>query len=187
GIGLSSDGANGVVMLPITTGNRSQYMHYNGSSWTTLNGPARSGTVQATDADWRPGTTAVVSAGTASEPSKKNPLIEHFSRPSRRTRPPRTPPTEAGASPFAPCARPGGRQSVQNVRIAPLGVAKRGTAVGSSTTSTPGGRPMDIISRAKWGARAPRSRSTVSWSQRREFIVHYSEGPTTQSVRSIQD
>lgn len=46
---------------------------------------------------------------------------------------------------------------------------------------------MDIISRAKWGARAPRSRSTVSWSQRREFIVHYSEGPTTQSVRSIQD
>lgn len=46
---------------------------------------------------------------------------------------------------------------------------------------------MDIISRAKWGARAPRSRSTVSWSQRREFIVHYSYGPTTQSVRSIQD
>ncbi len=46
---------------------------------------------------------------------------------------------------------------------------------------------MDIISRARWGARAPRSRSTVSWSQRREFIVHYSEGPTTQSVRSIQD
>lgn len=79
GIGLSSDGANGVVMLPITTGNRSQYMHYNGSSWTTLNGPARSGTVQATDADWRPGTTAVVSAGTASEPSKKNPFIEYFS------------------------------------------------------------------------------------------------------------
>ena len=79
GIGLSSDGANGVVMLPITTGNRSQYMHYDGSSWTTLNGPARSGTVQATDADWRPGTTAVVSAGTASEPSKKNPFIEYFS------------------------------------------------------------------------------------------------------------
>lgn len=46
---------------------------------------------------------------------------------------------------------------------------------------------MQVISRAKWGARAPRSRSTVGWSQRREFIVHYSEGPTTQSVRSIQD
>lgn len=46
---------------------------------------------------------------------------------------------------------------------------------------------MEIISRAKWGARAPRSRSTVSWSQRREFIVHYSEGPTSQTVRQIQD
>lgn len=46
---------------------------------------------------------------------------------------------------------------------------------------------MDIISRAGWGARAPRSRSTVSWGTRTEFIVHYSEGPTTQTVRSIQD
>ncbi|TDC77639.1 N-acetylmuramoyl-L-alanine amidase [Actinomadura sp. 7K507] len=46
---------------------------------------------------------------------------------------------------------------------------------------------MDIISRAEWGARAPRSRSSVGWSQRTEFIVHYSEGPTDQSVRSIQD
>lgn len=46
---------------------------------------------------------------------------------------------------------------------------------------------MDIISRAEWGARAPRNRSTVSWGQRTEFVVHYSEGPTTQTVRSIQD
>ena len=46
---------------------------------------------------------------------------------------------------------------------------------------------MNIISRAKWGARAPRSRSTVTWGQRTEFVVHYSEGPTDQSVRSIQD
>jgi hypothetical protein len=46
---------------------------------------------------------------------------------------------------------------------------------------------VDIISRAEWGARAPRSRSTVSWSQRREFIVHYSEGPTSQTVRQIQN
>jgi hypothetical protein len=46
---------------------------------------------------------------------------------------------------------------------------------------------MDIISRAEWGARAPRSRSTVGWSRRTEFIVHYSEGPVNQSVRSIQD
>jgi len=46
---------------------------------------------------------------------------------------------------------------------------------------------VEIISRAKWGARAPRSRARVSWRDRRELIVHYSEGPTTQSVRSIQD
>ena len=46
---------------------------------------------------------------------------------------------------------------------------------------------MDIISRAEWGARAPRNRQTVSWSQRREVVVHYSEGPTTQTPRSIQD
>ena len=46
---------------------------------------------------------------------------------------------------------------------------------------------MDIISRSEWGARAPRARNTVTWSQRTEFIVHYSEGPTDQTVRSIQD
>jgi hypothetical protein len=46
---------------------------------------------------------------------------------------------------------------------------------------------VDIISRKEWGARAPRSRSTVSWGTRTEFVVHYSEGPTTQTVRSIQD
>ncbi|MFC6880139.1 MULTISPECIES: N-acetylmuramoyl-L-alanine amidase [Actinomadura] len=45
---------------------------------------------------------------------------------------------------------------------------------------------MDIISRAEWGARAPRSRSTTDWSSRTEYVVHYSEGPTDQSVRSIQ-
>ncbi|MFB4308649.1 hypothetical protein [Actinomadura sp. GTD37] len=79
GIGLSADGKGGVVMLPITTGTKSQYMHYNGSAWTTLNGPARTGTVQASDADARPGTTAIVSTGTASEPSKRVPFIEYFS------------------------------------------------------------------------------------------------------------
>ncbi|WP_067792824.1 hypothetical protein [Actinomadura formosensis] len=79
GIGLSSDARGGVVMLPITTGTKTQYMHYNGSSWTTLNGPARTGTVQATDADPRPGTTAIVSVGTASHPDKKTPFIEYFS------------------------------------------------------------------------------------------------------------
>ncbi|MBA9002000.1 peptidoglycan recognition protein family protein [Thermomonospora cellulosilytica] len=46
---------------------------------------------------------------------------------------------------------------------------------------------MDIISRGEWGARAPRNRTTTTWDRRTEFIVHYSEGPTSQSVRSIQD
>jgi hypothetical protein len=78
GIGLSADGKGGVVMLPLTTGNKTQYMHYNGTSWTTLNGPARTGTVQASDADARPGTTAVVSAGTATQTGKKVPFIEYY-------------------------------------------------------------------------------------------------------------
>lgn len=46
---------------------------------------------------------------------------------------------------------------------------------------------MKIISRKGWNARAPRSRTRASWSQRSEFIVHYSEGPKTQTVRAIQD
>ncbi|WP_160161030.1 hypothetical protein [Actinomadura sp. K4S16] len=79
GIGLSSDGASGVVMLPITTGTKTQYMHYNGTAWTTLNGPSRTGTVQASDIDARPGTTGIISTGTASTPDKKTPFIEYFS------------------------------------------------------------------------------------------------------------
>ncbi|MBE1531356.1 peptidoglycan recognition protein family protein [Actinomadura algeriensis] len=46
---------------------------------------------------------------------------------------------------------------------------------------------MDVISRKEWGARAPRSRSTTSWSRRSEFVVHYSEGPTSQTPRQIQN
>lgn len=46
---------------------------------------------------------------------------------------------------------------------------------------------MDIISRAEWGARAPRARTPTTWGHRTEFVVHHSEGPTSQSVRSIQD
>lgn len=46
---------------------------------------------------------------------------------------------------------------------------------------------VDIVSRSQWGARAPRSRQTVSWSQRSEVTLHYTLGPTSQSVRSIQD
>lgn len=46
---------------------------------------------------------------------------------------------------------------------------------------------MRIITRAEWGARSPRSRDTTSWSKRTEFVVHHSDGPTTQTPRSIQD
>jgi len=46
---------------------------------------------------------------------------------------------------------------------------------------------VDIISRAEWGARAPRARETTTWARRTEFVVHYSEGPTTQTPRQIQN
>ena len=46
---------------------------------------------------------------------------------------------------------------------------------------------MKLITRTQWGARASVSRIATVWSRRTEFVVHHSEGPTTQSVRSIQD
>ncbi|AQZ67648.1 Phage tail fiber protein [[Actinomadura] parvosata subsp. kistnae] len=46
---------------------------------------------------------------------------------------------------------------------------------------------MNILSRAAWDARAPKSQNTVSWATRTEFFVHHTDGPTTQTVRSIQD
>jgi hypothetical protein len=46
---------------------------------------------------------------------------------------------------------------------------------------------MAIVSREDWGARSPRSVVRVSWSSRKEFVVHHSAGPKSQSVRSIQD
>lgn len=46
---------------------------------------------------------------------------------------------------------------------------------------------MKIITRAEWGARVPRSITRTIWSQRREFVVHHSEGPITQTPRQIQN
>lgn len=46
---------------------------------------------------------------------------------------------------------------------------------------------MAIISRKEWGARSPRSRVTTTWDRRIEFVVHHSEGPTTQTPRQIQN
>ncbi|MDS1269680.1 N-acetylmuramoyl-L-alanine amidase [Lipingzhangella sp. LS1_29] len=46
---------------------------------------------------------------------------------------------------------------------------------------------VTIRSRNRWGARAPRSRTTTTWTSRVGATVHYSAGPPTQSVRAIQD
>lgn len=46
---------------------------------------------------------------------------------------------------------------------------------------------MKIVSRVEWGAKAPASRITTTWDRRTEFVVHHSEGPTDQTVRSIQN
>lgn len=46
---------------------------------------------------------------------------------------------------------------------------------------------MKIVSRAEWGAKAPASRIATTWDRRTEFVIHHSEGPTDQTVRSIQN
>ncbi|MFI6819285.1 N-acetylmuramoyl-L-alanine amidase [Nonomuraea sp. NPDC050328] len=48
---------------------------------------------------------------------------------------------------------------------------------------------LSIVARSQWGARSPRpsGRYTVSWRERTEFFVHHTYGPTSQSLRSIQN
>ncbi|MFF0864143.1 N-acetylmuramoyl-L-alanine amidase [Nonomuraea sp. NPDC003560] len=46
---------------------------------------------------------------------------------------------------------------------------------------------MKVITRAGWNARDPKNRLTVPWSTRTEFFVHHTDGPPTQTLRSIQD
>ncbi|MGW6503218.1 N-acetylmuramoyl-L-alanine amidase [Nonomuraea angiospora] len=49
---------------------------------------------------------------------------------------------------------------------------------------------IDIVKRSAWNARPPRDPDdvvTVPWSKRTEFVVHHTEGPTTQTPREIQD
>jgi hypothetical protein len=47
---------------------------------------------------------------------------------------------------------------------------------------------VSIINRRNWNARSPSSSIfTVSWREKTEFIVHHSAGPTSQTVRQIQD
>lgn len=45
----------------------------------------------------------------------------------------------------------------------------------------------EIISRKAWGARPPRNRWLVPWSMRTEFFVHHTDGPTNQTIKSIQN
>jgi hypothetical protein len=45
-----------------------------------------------------------------------------------------------------------------------------------------------IVTRAGWGARAPKSSiPKTTWSRRTGFAVHHTAGPTTQTVREIQN
>ncbi|MFI0450924.1 hypothetical protein [Actinomadura sp. 6N118] len=79
GLAMSSDGRSGVVIIPVTNGNRSQYLHYNGSAWRTLYGPARkTGKVQGGDLDHRPGTPGIAGVGAAAGQNKSTPFIEYF-------------------------------------------------------------------------------------------------------------
>lgn len=46
---------------------------------------------------------------------------------------------------------------------------------------------MKIITRREWGARAPESITTVSWSKRDRYIQHYSSVTKYQTPREIQN
>lgn len=44
-----------------------------------------------------------------------------------------------------------------------------------------------LVSRAQWNARPPESTVPLDWKRVTKFVVHYSGGARTQTVRSIQD
>ncbi|MEI7031236.1 N-acetylmuramoyl-L-alanine amidase [Streptomyces pratensis] len=46
---------------------------------------------------------------------------------------------------------------------------------------------LQIVSRSSWGARPPRETVVVPASERTGFVVHYSAGPPSQTVRQIQN
>lgn len=46
---------------------------------------------------------------------------------------------------------------------------------------------MITVSRAGWGARAPKYTNPLDWSRVTEFVVHYSGASRSQTVRSIQN
>lgn len=46
---------------------------------------------------------------------------------------------------------------------------------------------MDIITRKAWGARAPKSVDTVTWTKRTGFVVHYSGTSVEPTPKSVQN
>lgn len=46
---------------------------------------------------------------------------------------------------------------------------------------------MRIISRAEWGARAPRSITRTTWAKRIGFAIHYSDGSPTTGPKGLQN
>ncbi|MEW2067472.1 peptidoglycan-binding protein [Streptomyces sp. NPDC007346] len=50
-----------------------------------------------------------------------------------------------------------------------------------------GATALNIVSRASWGARPPKAVVKVPASERTGFVVHYSAGPASQTVRQIQN
>ncbi|MEV4679981.1 peptidoglycan recognition protein family protein [Streptomyces kurssanovii] len=73
-------------------------------------------------------------------------------------------------------------------------LAKRGEYLDAHPPGTgggdkpgPGAPQIRIISRSGWGARPPREVAKVPTSERTGFVVHYSAGPTSQTVRAIQN
>lgn len=46
---------------------------------------------------------------------------------------------------------------------------------------------MQIVSRAEWGARPPKSVQRTTWATRIGVAVHYSDGPPTQTPRQLQN
>ncbi|MFC0037101.1 hypothetical protein [Actinomadura rayongensis] len=77
-VGLSSDGAGGAIVIPATSTGKTTYYRYDGTTWTTAHGPSRAGTLTVGDADARPGTTGIASAGTSNNGSSRAPFIEYL-------------------------------------------------------------------------------------------------------------
>ncbi|NUV39994.1 peptidoglycan recognition protein [Streptomyces sp. CAI-24] len=70
-----------------------------------------------------------------------------------------------------------------------LPYAKTGSSIDPEPPAKQGAEAaaLNIVSRGSWGARAPKSVVKVPASERRGFVVHYSAGPSSQTVRQIQN